>query len=369
MNQTRLYWVCQLGGWTAYTGSGVMLSALFHPLTWASVAGSVLLGAFGLLYTHVYRALIHRWGWKHLPLAPLIPRVLGACVVIATALYITMAPIGRYLLELDAYPEMESELGLLLVSILNGSIIILLWSLIYFGVHAVWNHRRAEIDRWKMKAQMEATKLKALKLQLNPHFLFNSLNSVRSLISEDPSRAQHMVTRLARLLRTTLQGGDTTTVPLRDELDTVRVYLELEAVRFEDRLRYRIDVPDALLPCPVPFLIVQLLVENGIKHGIARRPSGGRVVVSARREDDLLCLRVENPGHLDPDVLTHGVGMQNARERLQLLFGDRATLTLHNHGAATVRAEIRLPLDAAPTSSRSASPQPTPLPAPSTTTD
>jgi LytS/YehU family sensor histidine kinase len=198
------------------------------------------------------------------------------------------------------------------------------------------------VDKWKLEAQAETARLKALKLQLNPHFFFNSLNSVRALIDEDPDRAQRMVTRLARLLRTTLQVDDVKTVPLEEELSTVQTYLELEMVRFEDRLQYEIDASDAARDRPVPFLLVQTLVENGIKHGVAERQRGGTITIEADVVDDALRLKVTNPGTLTSEE--GGVGLQNARERLQLLFGDDASLILENVDAETVLATAVLPV-------------------------
>jgi LytS/YehU family sensor histidine kinase len=221
------------------------------------------------------------------------------------------------------------------------------WVSIYFGVHYFWNYRQAEIDNWKLEARAEAARLKALKLQLNPHFFFNSLNSVRALIAKNPDRAQRMVTRLARLLRTTLQVDDVKTVPLAEELSTVRTYLELEKVRFEERLQYEIDATDAARDRPVPFLLVQTLVENAIKHGIAERQGGGTVGIRAKEEDGTLCLRVTNPGVLEDE--SGGTGLSNARERLALLFGDEAALEVQNSGPDTVAATARLPARTATT--------------------
>jgi uncharacterized membrane protein YeaQ/YmgE (transglycosylase-associated protein family) len=343
MDQTRAYWLCQIGGWATYAATRVVLYSLFHPVTWKHVVGNAVIAIVGLFYTHLYRAVIHRQGWRRMSIMQLAPRVVGASIVVAALLHFTVDPIGRYLLEFDFYQQIESELGLMVGAIANGSFLILIWSLIYFGVHAVWSHRRAEVDRWKMKAQMESTKLKALKLQLNPHFLFNSLNSVRALIVEDAPRAQRMVTELAGLLRKTLRSGETSTVTLQEELRTVRSYLDLEAVRFEERLRYQIEVPEAVRVRSVPFLLVQTLVENGIKHGVAKQPEGGRIVISAEEEDERLYLRVDNTGRLDPAAITDGVGMGNARERLTLLFGDDASLRVYTLDDTTVRAEVILP--------------------------
>src|SRR5690606_9276799 len=127
-------------------------------------------------------------------------------------------------------------------------------------------YRAAEVERWRLQAAVKDAELAALRAQVNPHFLFNSLNSIRALIVEDPARAQQVVTQLAALLRYTLQAGATSTVPLEAELHAVRTYLALESIRLEERLRYTIDVDDAVRQAPVPPMLVQTLVENGIKH-------------------------------------------------------------------------------------------------------
>jgi LytS/YehU family sensor histidine kinase len=252
----------------------------------------------------------------------------------------TLAYVG--IIEIIAEnPEEYWSFSRVVLSLFGSSILLGLWLVIYFGVHAAWNYRQAEVDKWKLEAQAETARLKALKLQLNPHFFFNSLNSVRALIAEDPDRAQRMVTRLARLLRSTLQVDDVKTVPLEEELSTVRTYLELETVRFEDRLQYEINASDAALQRPVPFLLVQTLVENGIKHGVAERQGGGTITIEASVRNDALRLQVINPGTLDSE--TGGVGLKNARERLQLLFGDDASLILENADAGTVVATAVLP--------------------------
>jgi len=341
MNRRYAYWVCQLGGWTAYSVMRVALSAFFQEVTWKRAITCLLLVGVGVLFTHVYRIVAKRQGWTKMSLRQLAPRVVGASLVVAFLLHVTMDGVGRYLLEFEAYDEIDSELGYLLVALVNGWFVIMVWSLIYFGVHYFWNYRKAEVDKWKLEARAETARLKALKLQLNPHFFFNSLNSVRALIAEDPDRAQRMVTRLARLLRNTLQVDDVKTVPLEEELSTVRTYLELESVRFEERLRYEISADEAALNRPVPFLLVQTLAENGIKHGVARRQEGGTITVEAQVEDGDLWIRVTNPGTLETEE--GGTGLANARERLQLLFGEKASLTVQNADAATVEATVVLP--------------------------
>jgi signal transduction histidine kinase len=319
----------------------ITLSAFFRTVTWKRGLTCALLVAVGVLLTHLYRLVAKRRDWTRMSLRGLAPRVIGASLVLALLLHFIMDGMARYLLELDVYDEIDSEVGYFLTSVVNGWIIIMLWSLIYFGVHYFWNYRQAEVDKWKLEAQAETARLKALKLQLNPHFFFNSLNSVRALIAEDPDRAQRMVTRLARLLRNTLQVDDVKTVPLAEELSTVRTYLELESVRFEDRLQYEIDADEGALNRPVPFLLVQTLVENGIKHGVAHCQQGGTITVDARVKNNDLCIQVTNPGTLESEE--GGTGLTNARERLRLLFGGDASLTVQNADPATVEATVMLP--------------------------
>jgi Putative regulator of cell autolysis len=241
---------------------------------------------------------------------------------------------------------------------LGFSIFMGLWLAIYFGVHAFWNYRQAEIDRWRLQARAETARLEALKLQLNPHFFFNSLASVRSLISEAPTRARKMVGRLARLLRRTLQASGQKTVPLEEELSTTRTYLQLEKVRFEDRLDWTIDAGEAALQRQVPYMLVQTLAENAVKHGIGQRRAGGTIRVEAsigetpvedepvEDEEAPLCLRVTNPGELSEEAGAErgsGTGLENARERLRLLFGEEASLTLAQSGPETVVATAQIP--------------------------
>jgi LytS/YehU family sensor histidine kinase len=303
----------------------------------------VLSVALGVGLTHTFRAYVHWAGWLNLSLKKLAPRVIGGALVLSGG-YNVLGDLPAYFGLIDIIGMEEEKYWTayrFTLQLFGSSILMGLWLAIYFGVHAVWNYRQAEVDKWKLEAQAETARLKALKLQLNPHFFFNSLNSVRALIAEDPERAQRMVTRLARLLRSTLQVDDVKTVPLEEELSTVQTYLELEEVRFEDRLRYEIDATDEALDRPVPFLLVQTLVENSIKHGIAERQEGGTIVVEADVAAQTLRLRVVNPGRLETEE--EGVGLRNARERLRLLFGDEAALTLEQADEGTVVATATLP--------------------------
>jgi Putative regulator of cell autolysis len=224
---SRAYWTCQLVGWGGLLGGVSVAVAVLDEsmggakalLTIAFMAG--LFGGLGIAITHGFRAYAKRKRWADLPPWRLLPRAGGAALLMGS-LYVTIpAPITFYSTELPTGwgPWLWAILSRLAPPAFGFSVLMGLWTAIYFGVRAVRRRRRAEIDRWKLQARAETARLKALKLQLNPHFFFNSLASVRSLISEAPGRARKMVGRLARLLRRTLQAGDEKTVPRGRTID------------------------------------------------------------------------------------------------------------------------------------------------------
>ena len=174
--------------------------------------------------------------------------------------------------------------------------------------------------------------------------MFNALNSVRSMIAQDQQRAQDMVTELSDLLRYTLQSGHRSKVPLSDELGAVQNYLVLERTRFEDRMDYVLDVASDTLACEVPPMLLQTLVENAMKHGIARLPEGGKIIIRAHLEGGELRLAVLNSGQLTEGSGGTRLGLDNARRRLQLLFGNAARLELSNRDAHHVLATVAVPV-------------------------
>ena len=203
-------------------------------------------------------------------------------------------------------------------------------------------HQRA--DSARLSELLAQSQLAALRLQLEPHFIFNALNAVTGLIREQ--RAQEAITTVAALgdlLRRVTERSDRQLVPLEEEVDFLRKYLDIQQVRFAERLRCQIEIPARLMHAQVPDLILQPLVENAIKHGIARRARGGALRVAAHLEGDSLTLSVANDGPLLALPVREGVGLSNTRQRLQALFGPAQACTLRNDGDHGVLASITLP--------------------------
>jgi signal transduction histidine kinase len=215
----------------------------------------------------------------------------------------------------------------------------LLWSALYFAITKVRQLRQTT-------ALLQATQLDALLNQLQPHFLFNALNNIRALILEDPEKARDMLSILADMLRYNLDPKAGVKVPLVQELEVVQHYLALCSIQFERRLRYQQQIPEHCLSLVVPRLLLQLCVENAIKHGISHLPAGGSIEISARIVDEQLCLTVSNDGQLRQLTDSTGVGLANIRQRLALLYQGKASLTLSQQ-AQQVITEIRLPMELA----------------------
>jgi two-component system, LytTR family, sensor kinase len=327
----RRYWWCHLGGWGAWAA----LSAPFAP--WLPL---VVLTLAGVVATHTFRNVIHRYGWRELPLQSLAPRIVAASVVCGGLMTVANAP----------WTAGQVSLAQHYVFFGSFSGISLGWFVVYFGYHYRKRLRAAEAERWRLDlaardAELAAreAELSALRAQLNPHFLFNSLNGLRGIISVDPERAQRAVTDLSELLRFTFRLSDRPTTTLREELGAVSHYLALERLRFGERLRFELNVARGVLTTQVPPLLLQTLVENAVKHGIAPRASGGEIAIDVRAVDDSVVVRIKNSGNLGKGCEETGVGLANSRQRLRLLFGDRADLQIQQIGDEAVVAVVRLP--------------------------
>jgi signal transduction histidine kinase len=195
---------------------------------------------------------------------------------------------------------------------------------VHYLLEAVDRNRRADARSDELRILAQDAELRALRAQLNPHFLFNSLNSISALTTIDPARARRMCILLSDFLRGSLKLGEKRTVPLAEEIDLLKAYLAIEQIRFGARLQVEWRIAEEVAAEPIPALLLQPLVENAIKHGIAGLTDGGVVQISARTEAGVVELKVENP--VDPDLEPPqglGLGLRQVRSRLQLRFGSR----------------------------------------------
>jgi signal transduction histidine kinase len=219
----------------------------------------------------------------------------------------------------------------------------------YYAFDYYVKYRDRELRASQLETRLSQAQLQALKMQLNPHFLFNTLNTISSLMYTDPAAADAMMTRLAELLRltldTTLDGG-AQEVTLKEEIDLLDRYLEIERIRFEERLRVTIDVDPQVLGARVPSFALQPLVENAIRHGIAPRPEGGSLELHAEEQDGMLEIRLhdDGPGLQPTGARREGIGVANTRARLAQLYGDRHRFEMVNAPEGGLLVTLALPL-------------------------
>jgi signal transduction histidine kinase len=343
MNQNKgLYWICQTVGWTTW----IMVLTILAVLSRGNFQESLLLilmsNSFGFGMSHLYRQMIRRRRWVKLSLARLLPRVVVACILLAILWRVYDLSIIHYIWPqpLDYYMTYASSY---LYGYLWELSVLILWSTLYFGFHYFQHYREAEVEKIMLQSTLKEAELNALKSQVNPHFLFNCLNSIRSLISESPDKAKEMTTLLSNTLRYALQTVQKRTVTLESELNVVNDYLSLEGIRLEDRLRVRTDVDPATLAAPVPPMMLQMLVENAVKHGIARLPDGGEISVSTRKNGNHLLIEVVNDGFLETKKSSLGVGLRNSISRLRAIYGDTVQFSLTDTKDGVVRAKVQIP--------------------------
>lgn len=220
------------------------------------------------------------------------------------------------------------------------------WAAVAGAVAVVEARRRARvaaIERERLRAEAAEQRLVALTGQLQPHFLFNTLQGISTLIHRDPNAADEMLTKLSDLLRDVLRDRDRTRVPLADEVRYARTYLEIARIRFTQRLSFDIDVPDELSRASVPLFILQPLIENALKHGVGAVIRGGHIGIAARRQGQRLRIEVDDDGPgFGKAPPTERVGLGNTRERLRAAFADDYQLSLDGRagGGAVVRIDI-----------------------------
>jgi signal transduction histidine kinase len=227
---------------------------------------------------------------------------------------------------------------------ITGVLLYIISVIFHYVLLAEQASREAQARALEARVLARDAELKALRAQVNPHFLFNCLHSVSALTSSDPAKAREMCILLADFLRTTLRLGGRETVTLEEELALVRGYLAIEKVRFGARVRMEEDVHKEALALPLPPLLLQPLVENAIRHGIANLPEGGVIRLSAERNNDAVSILVENSFDPDsPSPLKTGLGLDNIRQRLNARYGTEATIDIRTE-ANSFLVTLRLPM-------------------------
>ncbi|SIQ62627.1 sensor histidine kinase [Maribacter ulvicola] len=341
-----LYWKCQLIGWSivsiywAYTVYTRDNYSIFY-----TFLNYVLDISIGIFLTHMYRLFALKAKWSSLPMRQLLIRLVPTILLLAVlyvlinnlkwyAYWTLIAGENKNLLESIIYWDPILLTGLRLMSI---------WLLAYHLYH----YYQKEVVTAKENAQLsiiaKQAQLDNLSAQLNPHFLFNSLNSIKSLVIENPNVARRAIDLLSDLLRSSLYEKDKDLIPIKEELSLVKDYIELEKMRFEERLQLKTNIDDDLINYKIPTLSIQLLIENAIKHGIDLKIGGGIIFLKIKKKDNNIHITVENPGVINQHKNV-GLGLKNLKKRLEIQYKKNASFCLTAKDNDCVVAEIIIPM-------------------------
>lgn len=345
------YWIFQLAGWGIFvlvnSFFAYSFNALTNPKDVNQFMGRLLLFiALGFLATHLMRFLIIRLNTLQKSFDKQVLQFLAITLCFSAAVssgYVFLL-VKFHWLKTTELPFFKHNPLLLVLS--HGFfyfIYFFIWVLIYFIYHYVAKSRRQQMDTLQLEALVKSLELQTIKAHINPHFIFNALNSIRALIDENPLRARKAVTELSNILRSSLKADKGETVSFREELTIVKDYLALEYIRFEDRLQVHYEVDEATLDCEVPPMMLQTLVENAIKHGISKLVKGGEVRIISDFKENFYELIVQNTGQLTDGLSIHGFGLSGTQNRLQLLYGEKARFEIKQLYTNTVEAKILIP--------------------------
>jgi two-component system, LytTR family, sensor kinase len=345
----RSFWwdvVLYAGLWTLlglFSGTQQIVSSAFmgHAADWHVTLGTELLNWYTCgLATPLYVWLVRRFPLDGPALAPRIALYLTTILVCVPLKFAVWVPLQ------DALFHTRWRFTDLLVTEAFGVVTAQVFFVVLVcAVEYYRTARERELHTSQLETELSQARLESLRSQLHPHFLFNTLNSISALMQRDVAAADEMLSRLGDMLRASLRADEAQETPLRDELDTVKLYLDIMRVRFRDRLATQIDVPDALLAEHVPSFLLQPLVENAVRHGIDESSTMTHIRVTAGADDALLRLRVIDDGRgLPPNAtLREGFGLRNTRRRLEQLYGSAGTLTIVPREAGGTEVIITVP--------------------------
>jgi len=340
----RQFWLLQVMGWGAYFAAAYVGALAYEKpssylllLVGGAVMGFVL--SIGLRY--VYRAIWTRPPWV------IVTVGLAACYGLGLVWSIGKNLIYWKLYKLDYVPDSPMAY---LHGTLTSTYVFICWTGLYIGIKYYQMLQDQRQQTLKANALAHEAQLKMLRYQLNPHFLFNTLNAISTLILDhDNDTANRAVTRLSDFLRYTLHNDPLKKISLEQELRSLNLYLDIEKVRFQERLDLELDIGEKAARALVPSLITQPIIENAIKYAIAPREEGGRIRVSAHVVQDRLVMELEDDGPgLNGEQATpegRGVGLRNTRERLHQMYGDGYSLELTRAQPAGLRVIIGIPYE------------------------
>lgn len=341
-----LYWRCQIIGWGLVSLLWLYIALVRDQFTTLqALVNYVLDVSICIGLTHGYRSIALKSGWNLLGIKKLLRRIVPAIVILSLLFMLMMnLKMSAFIYWGQGVNTFLEDLSVWNPVLITGLRHMAIWVLAYHAYHFYIR----EVNTTKVNAQLsliaKQSQLDNLSAQLNPHFLFNSLNSIKALVIENPKSARRAIDLLSDLLRSSLYEKEHLTISIAEELALVKDYVELEKLRFEERLTVTLNVDPALEYVKIPPLSIQLLVENAIKHGVDKQLEGGAVDISVQKQEDYVVVQVKNPGVLSKGE-DAGVGLKNLSERLLLQYDGLARIEVETPSDNLVLATLIIPIE------------------------
>lgn len=333
----KIYWFAQIAGWASYAFLSFFANYINKSGSSDFLLMALTFATSGLLITHAMRSCMIYAKWLDMPFKKSSYRI-TALVIISSFLLVNAEFFIRWIFNDNSATALRDQFGAasFYMSWLGAFLLLVLWNGIYFTYYFFNKSYFQTMDNLRLQSVQREIELKNLKSQLNPHFLFNALNSIRALVEIDPNMAKKSITQLSNLLRSSLLSGKKDTITIGEELEIVKNYLNLEKIRFEDRLTVLYNIDETLLKFEIPPFIIQTLSENAIKHGVSKKIEGGIVKIEVLDENSKLTLRVSNTGALNTEKSETGIGLDNTLKRLDLMYKQDASFQIFEDNGMVV---------------------------------
>ena len=345
MSNKKLFWVLQFFGWGSIAGINIWgklvtrteLSKLY-----------IYLEGFGFILSGILITLfIRKYLKKQITFNKFqsieIKKILISFLFGSIAFYFLLlffSYLSYYILN-NTIPKVTNLQHL--STILNSFIFILFWMLFYLSIKISQKFRKNKIERLELETSLKESQLNTLIGQINPHFMFNSLNNIRGLMLEDVDKSREMITRLSDMLRYSLTKNNIHKITIIEELEMVENYIELSKIQLENRLEFKKEIDNSILGIEIPPMIIQMLIENAVKHGISNLPQGGLIMLKVLKKEKQLIIQVFNSGKLIINNNSTKLGLENIKKRLSLIYGNDSEFLL-SEKEDMITAMIKIPL-------------------------
>lgn len=345
INKTTIYWLSQILGWTLF----------YLMILWVNIVAEIVIPTtsfyfyaietivFSIILTHLIRLVIIKYNWLKLSIIAIIWRTV-LITIFSSILFECIENISLLFIPKDFNTDLDIKtigISKTLGSILGNAILFSIWLSFYYTYLFIEKSRKQEIKNLQFIASKNEIELKNLRAQINPHFLFNSLNSIKALVEIDKDEAKMAITKLSNLLRKSIQLGRHQLITIKEELEIVESYIDLEKIRFEERIQATISASKNAYNSLIPTLMIQTLAENAIKHGLSKSIEGGILNIVIEKHENHLQISIQNTGNLTKIKESKGIGISNTKKRLDILFGKKSKFEIfQNDNLVCVEIQI-----------------------------